>query len=81
MITPDVFDILEQTKPGKGREIQLIDALRVIAHCGNVYACNFIGKRYDTGNKFGYLKAVVEFALRREDLGERFRAYLKTLDI
>lgn len=81
VITPEVFDILEQTKPGKGGEIQLTDALRVMAQCGNVYAYNFTGKRYDTGNKLGYLKAVVEFALRREDLGEEFRAYLKTLDI
>lgn len=81
VITPEVFDILEQTKPGKGGEIQLTDALRVMACCGNVYAYNFTGKRYDTGNKLGYLKAVVEFALRREDLGEEFGAYLKTLDI
>ena len=70
VITPEVFDILEQTKPGKGGEIQLTDALRVMARCRNVYAYNFTGKRYDTGNKLGYLKAVVEFALRREDLGE-----------
>lgn len=81
VITPEVFDILEQTKPGKGGEIQLTDALRVMARCGNVYAYNFTGKQYDTGNKLGYLKAVVEFALRREDLGEEFGAYLKTLDI
>jgi UTP--glucose-1-phosphate uridylyltransferase len=79
VITPEVFDILEQTKPGKGGEIQLTDALRVMARCGNVYAYIFTGKRYDTGNKLGYLKAVVEFALRREDLGEKFREYLKSL--
>ena len=79
VITPEVFDILEQTKPGKGGEIQLTDALRVMARCRNVYAYNFTGKRYDTGNKLGYLKAVVEFALRREDLGEKFREYLKSL--
>ncbi len=81
VITPEVFDILEQTKPGKGGEIQLTDALRVMARCGNVYAYNFTGKRYDTGNKLGYLKAVVEFALRREDLGNDFRTYLKSLDL
>lgn len=79
VITPEVFDILEQTKPGKGGEIQITDALRVMARCGNVYAYNFTGNRYDTGNKLGYLKAVVEFALRREDLGEDCRTYLKTL--
>ena len=81
VITPEVFDILEQTKPGKGGEIQLTDALRVMARCGHVYAYNFTGKRYDTGNKLGYLKAVVEFALRRNDLGDEFRAYLKSLDL
>lgn len=81
VITPEVFDILEQTKPGKGGEIQLTDALRVMARCGNVYTYNFTGKRYDTGNKLGYLKAVVEFALRREDLGEGFREYLKSLPL
>ena len=80
VITPEVFDILE-TKPGKGGEIQLTDALRVMARCGNVYAYNFTGKRYDTGNKLGYLKAVVEFALRLEDLGEGFREYLKSLPL
>lgn len=77
VITPEVFDILEETRPGKGGEIQLTDALRVMAHMGNVYAYNFQGKRYDTGDKLGYLKAVVEFALRREDLGPAFKEYLK----
>lgn len=79
VITPEVFKILEQTKPGKGGEIQLTDALRVMAKNGNVYAYNFKGKRYDTGNKLGYLKATVEFALRRDDIGPEFRQYLKSL--
>lgn len=79
VITPEVFKILEQTKPGKGGEIQLTDALRVMAKNGNVYAYNFNGKRYDTGNKLGYLKATVEFALRRDDIGPEFRQYLKSL--
>lgn len=77
VITPEVFEVLEQTKPGKGGEIQLTDALRVMARNGSVYAYNFTGKRYDTGNKLGYLKATVEFALRRPDLGPQFREYLK----
>lgn len=80
VITPEVFDVLEQTHPGKGGEIQLTDALRVMARNNkNVYAYNFTGKRYDTGNKLGYLKATVEFALRRKDLGSAFRAYLEEL--
>ena len=77
VITPEVFEILEHTKPGKGGEIQLTDALRVMAHNGNVYAYNFKGKRYDTGNKLGFLKATVEYALRRDDLGEAFGNYLE----
>lgn len=77
VITPEVFEILEHTKPGKGGEIQLTDALRVMAHNGNVYAYNFQGKRYDTGNKLGFLKATVEYALRRDDLGEAFGNYLE----
>ncbi len=79
VITPDVFDVLEQTKPGKGGEIQLTDALRVMAHNESVYAYNFSGKRYDTGDKLGYLKATVEFALRREDLGPAFKEYLLSM--
>lgn len=77
VITPEIFEILEHTKPGKGGEIQLTDALRVMAHNGNVYAYNFRGKRYDTGNKLGFLKATVEYALRRDDLGEAFGNYLE----
>ena len=79
VITPEVFEVLEQTKPGKGGEIQLTDALRVMARNGSVYAYNFTGKRYDTGNKLGYLKATVEFALRRPDLGPQVREDLKKL--
>lgn len=76
VITPDVFEILEHTKPGKGGEIQLPDALKVMAHSENVYAYNFKGKRYDTGDKIGFLKATVEYALRRNDLGDAFKKYL-----
>ena len=78
VITPE-FEILEHTKPGKGGEIQLTDALRVMAHNGNVYAYNFKGKRYDTGNKLGFLKATVEYALRRNDLGPAFKEYLSNV--
>ena len=79
VITPDIFEILEHTKPGKGGEIQLTDALKVMAHNGNVYAYNFKGKRYDTGNKLGFLKATVEYALRRNDLGPAFKEYLSNV--
>ena len=79
IIKPEIFDILENTTPGKGGEIQLTDALRVLAKRDAVYAYDFEGKRYDLGDKFGFLKATVEFALRCDDLGPKFRSYLKDL--
>ncbi len=79
IIKPEIFPILEQTKPGKGGEVQLTDALKVLAQQDAVYAYDFEGKRYDLGDKLGFLKATVEFALRRGDLSEPFAAYLKEL--
>lgn len=79
IIKPEVFAILENTKPGKGGEVQLTDALKVLAKLDAVYAYAFDGKRYDLGDKLGFLKATVEFALRREDLGPAFRTYLREL--
>jgi UTP--glucose-1-phosphate uridylyltransferase len=79
IIKPQIFDILAQTKPGKGNEIQLTDALKVLAREDAVYAYDFEGLRYDLGDKLGFLKATVEFALRREDLGEPFKAYIKEI--
>jgi UTP--glucose-1-phosphate uridylyltransferase len=77
IITPDVFEILKRTEPGKGGEIQLTDALQTMAAREAVYAYCFKGKRYDVGDKLGFLKATVEYALRRPDLGAPFREYLK----
>lgn len=79
IITPEIFSILENTVPGKGGEIQLTDALKELAKKQKMYAYNFIGKRYDVGDKLGFLEATVEFALRREDLGNQFYEYLKTV--
>lgn len=79
IIKPQIFSILENTAPGKGGEIQLTDALKVLAKEDAVYAYNFAGQRYDLGDKLGFLKATVEFALRRTDLGDSFRAYLKDI--
>ena len=79
IIKPQIFDILAQTKPGKGGEIQLTDALKVLARQDAVYAYDFIGQRYDVGDKLGFLKATVEVALRREDLGADFKAYLQEI--
>jgi UTP--glucose-1-phosphate uridylyltransferase len=79
VITPQIFSILENTLPGKGGEIQLTDALRVLAHREPVYAYDFEGIRYDVGDKLGFLKATVEYALRRPDLGVQFQTYLQEL--
>src|SRR5690554_3022654 len=79
IITPDIFPILDRTKPGRNNEIQLTDALKELAGQRPIYAYDFAGKRYDVGNKIGFLKATVEFALKREDLGQEFHDYLKNL--
>ncbi len=79
IITPEIFELLENTKPGKGGEIQLTDALCELAQKQAMYCYNFDGKRYDVGSKIGFLQATVEYALKREDLGETFRAYLKEI--
>ena len=79
IISPAIFSILSETKPGKGGEIQLTDALKVLAQREAVYAYDFEGKRYDLGDNLGFLQATVEFALRRADRGADFKAYLKAL--
>jgi UTP--glucose-1-phosphate uridylyltransferase len=79
VITPEIFEILETTAPGKGGEIQLTDALKVLAGQQEMYAYNFIGRRYDVGDKQGFLEATVEYALRNPELSISFREYLKTL--
>lgn len=79
IITPEIFPILENTKPGRNNEIQLTDALKKLATIETMYACDFAGTRYDVGDKMGFLQATVEFALNREDLGENFKKYLQQL--
>ncbi len=76
IINPGIFEILKNTKPGKGGEIQLTDALKELAQKEAMYAYVFEGKRYDVGNKQGFLEATVEAALRREDLRNEFLEYL-----
>lgn len=79
IISPTIFELLEHTAPGKGGEVQLTDALKQLALVEPVWAYCFEGKRYDVGDKLGFLKATVEFALRRPDLGGHFRSYLEEL--
>ena len=81
VLTPDVFDMLAETAPDRRGEIQLTDALRRLRRTRPMYAVEFEGKRYDTGDKLGFLKATVEFALARPDLADEFRAYLKALPL
>jgi UTP--glucose-1-phosphate uridylyltransferase len=80
VLQPDVFDVLEETEPGKGNEIQLTDALRNMAQndiAGGVYGVVFKGRRYDTGDRLDYIKAIVQLAVEREDLGPELRPWLK----
>lgn len=76
ILMPEIFDVLENTEPGKGGEIQLTDALKALSSEQAIYAYEFEGRRYDVGDKLGYLQATVEMALKREDLGEEFLNYL-----
>ncbi|HBN81257.1 MAG TPA: UTP--glucose-1-phosphate uridylyltransferase, partial [Ruminococcaceae bacterium] len=77
VLTPDIFDILDKTPPGAGGEIQLTDAMRVLARTRGMMAVDFTGTRYDMGNKLGILQASVEVALRHPEIGPGFREYLK----
>lgn len=77
IINPEIFPILEETKPGRGNEIQLTDALQELAKQQAMYAYNFAGRRYDVGDKQGFLEATVEMALKRPDLKDKFLEYLK----
>jgi len=81
ILMPEIFDHLERTAAGRGGEIQLTDGLRSLLRQQDIYAYSFEGTRYDTGDKLGFLRATVEFALRRPDLGADFRDYLKRLDL
>ena len=81
VLTPDLFPILAETAEDRSGEIQLTTALRELRRRRPIYALAFEGKRYDTGDKLGFLRATVEFALARPDLADEFRAYLKSLEL
>jgi UTP--glucose-1-phosphate uridylyltransferase len=81
VLTPDIFECIESIEPGSGGEIQLTDAMKYMLRERPIYGLKFEGKRYDAGDKFGFLKATVEFALNRSDLGPQFREYLKTVSL
>jgi len=79
ILGPEIFDILAHTQPGHGGEIQLTDAIRKLLKQKAIYACNFEGERYDIGDKFGYIKATIDFSLKRSDLGPKVREYIRKL--
>ncbi len=80
-LTPGIFGAIEETKPGKGGEIQLTDALRILLKKEDIYAYEFEGTRYDAGDKLGFLKANVAFGLKHREIKDDFRAFLKNLRI
>jgi UTP--glucose-1-phosphate uridylyltransferase len=79
VLTPEIFSCVESIEPGSGGELQLTDALKYMLRNRPIYGFKFEGKRYDAGDKLGFLKATVEFALSRHDLGDPFRDYLRGL--
>lgn len=81
ILTPEIFELLEKTKPGKNNEIQLTDALKELARLRTIYGYIIEGKRFDAGDKLGFLKATVEMGLKSPDLGKEFRKYLKDLPL
>jgi UTP--glucose-1-phosphate uridylyltransferase len=81
ILTPKIFELLETITPGAGGELQLTDGIKGLLKTEKVYGYNFDGIRYDAGDKLGMLKATVDFALKREDLGPPFREYLKSLSL
>lgn len=81
IFTPDIFEAIEKTTPGAGGEIQITDAMRLLLKERPFYAVKLDGVRHDAGDKLGFLIATVEFALKRADLGDEFRAYLKSLTL
>jgi UTP--glucose-1-phosphate uridylyltransferase len=77
ILTPRIFEMLENLKPGAGGELQLTDGIKALLQYEKVYGFSYEGKRHDAGDKLGFLKATVEFALKRDDLGPAFREWLK----
>ena len=79
ILTPEIFDCIKETPPGRGNEIQLTDAIRLLIKGGDVYAYAFKGKRYDAGDKCGYVKAIIDSALEMDDLKDDVKRYLEGL--
>jgi len=78
ILTPRIFDMIEQLTPGAGGELQLTDAIKTLLQFEKVYGFHYVGQRYDAGDKLGFLKATVDFALQHDAVGPAFREWLKT---
>jgi UTP--glucose-1-phosphate uridylyltransferase len=81
ILTPDIFEALRHTPPGVNNEIQLTDAIRILMETRAVYGLAFEGKRYDVGNKLEFIKTNLLLGLKREDIGEALRKWIKTLEV
>ena len=81
ILTPKIFEVLDRTPLGAGGELQLTDALRLLLKLEKVFGYRYEGRRHDAGDKLGFLKATVEFALKRPELRDKFREYLKSLEL
>jgi UTP--glucose-1-phosphate uridylyltransferase len=79
ILRPEIFDILAKQPPGRGGEIQLTDGLAQLTRQRKMFGCAFTGERYDIGDKFGFVRATVAYALKRPDLKDKVKEYLKTL--
>ena len=79
LFTPEIFDCLHDVVPGVGGEIQLTDAVKLLLKKQHVYAYNYLGKRFDTGDKLGYIETIIDFGLRDEQIGEQLREYLRSV--
>lgn len=81
ILTPGIFSALERTTPGSGGEIQLTDALKVLAKSEEIYAYEFEGRRYDAGDKLGFIQANISFALKHPELKKELKRFLKSLKL
>jgi UTP--glucose-1-phosphate uridylyltransferase len=81
IFTPEIFNAMKHTRPGVNNELQIADSINILCESQKVYACAFKGKRYDIGDKLGYIQAVIDFAIKNDELKKDVSTYLKNLNI
>jgi UTP--glucose-1-phosphate uridylyltransferase len=79
IFTPEIFDCIKKTKPGVGNELQIADSIKILMQSQNVYASEFKGKRYDIGDKFGYIQAIIDFSIDNNEIGNDVKDYIKNI--